>query len=166
MESYCAAKNKLLRSLNPAQIKKQIKCEKSAIVNVDSPWHPRILEGCQAHILTYAIASPADLTARAIELTPEGTQFDVVYKGQAYPCAIPLVGRFNVYNSLAAIAVGLVRNAPMEKILQILSCAPSVPGRLQPVPNPLGLKIYVDFAHSDDALMNVLQCLQELKREG
>ena len=53
----------------------------------------------------------------------------------------------------------------MEKILDILSHAPTVPGRLQPVPNPRGLKIYIDFAHSDDALLNVLDCLQELKKE-
>lgn len=160
MENYCAAKNKLFRSLTPSQ-KKKIKW---AIVNVDSPWHERILEGCPAKTLTYSIATPADLMARKIELSPNGTNFEVVYQGQTYLCKIPLVGRFNVYNSLAAIAVGLIRKAPMETILDILSQAPSVPGRLQPVPNPRNLKIYVDFAHSDDALLNVLDCLQELKK--
>lgn len=164
MENYCLAKNKLLRSLSAAHKKKNISCEKCAIVNSDSPWHKRILEGCSAQVFTYGIASAADLNARSIELTPEGTRFEVIYKGKTYPCRIPLVGRFNVYNTLAAIAVGLMRNAPMEKILSILSHAPSVPGRLQPVPNSLGLKIYVDFAHSDDALLNVLDCLQELKK--
>ncbi len=160
MDNYCAAKNKLFRSLAPTAKKK----EKWAIGNVDSPWHERLLEGCPAKKISYAIASPADLVARHVELTPAGTRFELVYKGQSYPCTIPLVGRFNVYNSLAAIAVGLTRGAPVEKILEILSQAPSVPGRLQPVPNPLDLKIYVDFAHSDDALLNVLDCLQELKK--
>lgn len=163
MENYCLAKNKLFRSLDPSH-KKKAASAKWAIVNVDSPWHERVLEGCTAKILTYAIASPADLMARQIELAADGTRFELVYKGRAYLCKIPLVGRFNVYNSLAAIAVGLTRNIPMEKILDILSHAPTVPGRLQPVPNPRGLKIYIDFAHSDDALLNVLDCLQEFKK--
>ncbi|MCE5316806.1 MAG: UDP-N-acetylmuramoyl-L-alanyl-D-glutamate--2,6-diaminopimelate ligase [Parachlamydia sp.] len=164
MENYCAAKNRLFRSLDPKQKKNAIASTKWAIVNIDSPWHAKIVEGCPARILTYAIAAPADLMAKKIELTPDGTRFEVVYQNQAYLCKIPLVGRFNVYNSLAAIAVGLTRGASMETILDILSRAPSVPGRLQPVPNPRGLKIYVDFAHSDDALLNVLETLQELKK--
>ena len=73
------------------------------------------------------------------------------------------MGRFNVYNCLAATAVGLSRGLPLEQIAKVLESAPAVPGRLQAVPNPLGLKIYVDFAHSDDSLQNVLDCLQEFK---
>jgi len=133
-------------------------------VNADSPWKERILEGCRVPIVTYGIASNADLKAENIALTVDGTAFELVYKGQIYSCRIPLVGRFNVYNCLAAIAVGLARQAPLDKILPILAEAPSVPGRLQPVPNARNLKIYVDFAHSDDALLNVLDCLQELKK--
>lgn len=155
MDNYCRAKNRLFRELSK---------ETWAIVNVDSPWNKQILDSCSAKKISYALTNSADLTAHNIELTASGTRFELDYKGKKYACTIPLVGRFNVYNCLAAIAVGLTQNVPLETILHILSKAPAVPGRLQPVPNGRGLKIYVDFAHSDDALLNVLECLQELKK--
>lgn len=164
MEAYCLAKNKLFRSLDPTKKKQGKTVPKTAIVNGDSPWTPRLLEGCKAPVMTYGILSPADLRAVNVTLGPTGTDFDVLYQGKTYPCHLPLIGRFNVYNCLAAIAVGLTRHAPMNAILDIIRTAPSVPGRLQMVPNGLGLKIFVDFAHSDDALTNVLECLHELKK--
>ena len=164
MENYCQAKNKLFRSLNPDKKKKIKNTAKLAVVNADSPWHQRMLEGCKAKTFTYGILSDADLKAADIELSSMHTRFKVRYKGKSYPCVWPLIGRYNVYNCLAAISIGLARDAPLDSILDILQTPPTVQGRLQPVPNPLGLKIYVDFAHSDDALINVLECLQELKK--
>lgn len=163
MDDYLLAKNKLFRSLNPNNKKKAHPYPKMAIINADSPWHKKICEGCPATILTYAIEADADLKAENIKLSPSGTTMTLNFKGQKVDLAWPLVGRFNTYNCLAAVGVGLSRNIPLEKIVPVLEKAPSIPGRLQVVPNPLGLKIYVDFAHSDDALLNVLKCLQEFK---
>ncbi len=160
MENYCAAKNKLFRSLK----KEKAKRNPTAVVNIDTPWLPKIIEGCQAGILTYGIESEAQVRAKDILLTSSGTTFTVTYQNQSVQCRWPLVGRFNVYNCLAAISVGLLRHEPLEKIVKIMETFPSVPGRLEGVPNPLGLKIYVDFAHSDDALANVLDCLREFKK--
>lgn len=164
MENYCMAKNKVFRSLKPEKKKKIKNSTKLAIVNSDSPWHQRMLEGCQAEAFTYGILSDARLKATDIELTPTHTSFKVQYKGKTYSCTWPFIGRFNVYNCLAAISIGLARQAPIDTIIDILQSPPTVLGRLQQVQNPLGLKIYVDFAHSDDALVNVLECLQELKK--
>lgn len=163
MENYLQAKNKLFRNLNPNKRKKVHPTGKTAIVNVDSPWYKQILEGCQAKVITYGITNRADLMAEDIQLTPVGTSLTLNYKGKKAPLSWPLVGRFNTYNCLAAVATGLTRDIPLERIAEIMSLAPAVPGRLQAVPNPLGLKIYVDFAHSDDALLNILECLQEFK---
>lgn len=163
MDNYCEAKNKLFRSLNPDKNKKKKGIPPMAIVNADSPWVGKMTEGCKAKIFTYGIESQADLRATDIRLTSSGTVFNLNYKNQQLKCHWPLIGRFNVYNCLAATSVGLMRNEPLEKIISILECFPSVPGRLEAVPNELGLKIYVDFAHSDDALANVLECLGELK---
>lgn len=166
MDNYCIAKNKLFRSLSsPAKSKKK-NDNKIAVVNVDSPWHSRMLEGSAANVLTYGIANPADLQAVDIQLTSSGTTFNLIYQGKSIPCSSPLVGRYNVYNCLAALAVGLTRNVSLEQLSELIKNFPPVPGRLEPVPNQLGLKIYVDFAHSDDALANVLECLQELKKTG
>lgn len=154
METYCSTKNKLFRSLSAKQ---------SAIVNADSSWTQEMIKGCSAKLYTYGIECEADFRAIKIHLTPEGTAFTLVYQDQEFSVEIPLVGRFNVYNCLAAIAASFVRADRLEKILPRLSACPSIPGRLEPVKNALGLKIYVDFAHSGDALKNVLECLQELK---
>lgn len=163
MEDYCRAKNKLFRSLDVTKKKKVHNCPKMAIVNADSPWHKKMLEGCKAEVMTYGIAAEADLMAEEIKLTPAGTTLILNFKGQKVPLQWSLTGRFNVYNCLAATAVALSRHIPLKQIAEILSSTPAVPGRLQAVPNPLGLRIYVDYAHSDDALLNILECLQEFK---
>ena len=150
MEDYCAAKNRLFRSLDPT---------KKAIVNVDSPWARKIIEGCRAEVFTYGIDNKADLQAKEIHLTPTGTHLKLAYQDKLTECFFPLIGRYNVYNCLAALAVGL----PFDG--QITETFSQVPGRLELVPNSKRLKIYVDFAHSEDALKNVLTCLHELKRD-
>lgn len=122
-----------------------------------------MIEGCSVPVFSYGIINEADLKGTNIQLSALGTSFDATYQGQTLSCFCPLIGRFNVYNCLAAMAVGLKRNVSLKEIIGIIQSAPSVPGRLQPVPNPLGLKIYIDFAHTDDALANVLECLQEFK---
>lgn len=164
MEEYCDAKNILFRALGQSAPSKFKNRPPQAIVNADSPWLARVLEGCTAPIMRYGIENPADLMASDIQLTPTGTQFILHYAKQHYPCVIPLVGRYNVYNCLAATAVCLHRGYPVEAIIRLLAQFPAVPGRLEPVPNSLDLKIYVDFAHSDDALQNVLGCLSEFKQ--
>lgn len=162
MEKYAEAKNKLFRSLDPGK-KKSHPYLKTAIVNIDNPWNKHIIEGCRANVITYSLLNPADLIAKNIHLSSTGTSLTLCYHGQEVNLNWPFVGRFNAYNCLAATAVGLSRGIPLDKIADIMATAPAVAGRLEAVPNALGLKIYVDFAHSDDALLNVLECLQELK---
>jgi UDP-N-acetylmuramoyl-L-alanyl-D-glutamate--2,6-diaminopimelate ligase len=124
-----------------------------------------MLEGCSANVLSYGIENPSDVQASHICLESQGTRAKVSYQGQTVDCFWPLVGRFNVYNCLAAIAVGLSQKIPLELIASHMTNILSVRGRLQPVKNQLGRKIYVDFAHSDDALMNVLKTLKEIQAE-
>lgn len=161
MEHYGQSKRRLFQNLGKG--KGQKKREKWAIVNQDSPWTPRIVEGCTAHVLSYGIESRADVHASDIRLEQEGTRALVTYQGKSIPCFWPLVGRFNVYNCLAALSVALSQNIPLDLAAHYLSEIHFVRGRLQPVPNSLGLKIYVDFAHSDDALINVLGTLKEIQ---
>lgn len=158
MEAYCLAKNRLFADLHNS---KKGSCY--AIVNNDSPWTEKILEGCKAEIFTYGTKNPSRLFAKDIQLTSQGTKFHLLYQDKQIPCQIPLVGRFNVYNCLAATAVCLVKGHGLETIVPLYSRLPAICGRLEPVENHLGLKILVDFAHSDDALKNVLECLAELK---
>lgn len=164
MEEYCRAKNMLFKELGKESSPKYKKKPPQAIVNVDSPWTSKILKDCTAYLFTYGLENKADLSAKDLQLTPAGTEFNLHFKGNSYPCSIPLVGRYNVYNCLAAAAVCLVKGFAIERIIPLLEKVPFVPGRLETVNNALGLKIYVDFAHSDDALQNVLECLSEFKK--
>lgn len=161
MEKYLEAKNRLFRSLSEKGKKK----DKVAIVNTDSPYAEQILEGCKEKIFSYGVEKKADLQATEITLTSSFTAFTLNYLGKSYSCKVPLIGRYNVYNCLAALSVGIAKKIPFEKLLSYLETLPPVPGRLEPVPNQLGIKIYVDFAHSGDALINVLETLQEVKQQ-
>jgi len=163
MEEYCEAKNKFFRSLNNQRKKHGF--PKTAIVNIDDPWYSKMLEGCSVPMLTYGIDTPCDLQAVNIKLSTKGTSFDLKYQGNTYPFSWPMIGRFNIYNGLAAIAVGLIRGIPFDQIAQVLKTFSAVPGRLQSVPNHLGLKIYVDFAHKEHALRNVLKTLREFRKK-
>lgn len=164
MEKYCAAKSRLFRSLSLSNEGKKSGFPKAAIVNVDDPWQNKIIEGCQVPVLKYGIDQPCDVQASNIKLNSRGSSFDLLFQGSTTHFSWPLVGRFNIYNALAAIGVGIISGVPVDQIAQVMKSFPAVPGRLQPVPNSLGLKIYVDFAHTDDALKNVLKSLSEFKK--
>lgn len=154
MDDYADAKSQLF---------KKLKKDNYACINIDSPWSKKMIEGCKAKILKYGIESDADLKASNIHLTATGTTFDIHYQGKIYKANSPLVGRYNVYNALGALACGLASGVNMEVLIPLLATFPPVVGRVEAVPNPLDLKIFVDFAHSDDALINVLECLTEFK---
>lgn len=161
MEEYAKAKAKLFASLN---MKGKKPFPKKAVVNADSDYFPQMVADCHADILTYSIDQPSDLRASQIHLSAFGTQFEVNYRDEKIPFSSTLTGRFNVYNLLAAIGAGLSQGFPLKQILKTLSTFTTVPGRLERVPNEKGLNIFVDYAHTDDALLNVLETLKELKR--
>ncbi len=97
-------------------------------------------------------------------MSADGSRFVLAYQNEQADFHIPLPGRFNLYNALAAIAVGLTYQLPLHSIATSLAAFKSVPGRLEAVPNQRNINIYVDFAHTHDALENTLACLQELKK--
>lgn len=164
MDNYGNAKKKLFERLGNEKSKKNR--AKWAIVNQDSLWTSHMLQGCSANILSYGIDQPADLRASNIRLEQQGTKVLITYQGQSIDCYWPLVGRFNVYNCLAAMSVALTQNIPLDLVANYISKIGFVRGRLQPVNNSLGLQIYVDFAHSDDALLNVLATLKEIQMQS
>ncbi len=165
MDTYCAAKNKLFLALNQTPQKKCHKVSPTAVVNSDSPWHERILRGTEAKIFTYGINNKATLRAENISLEGNGTQCTLLYEKEKVECFVPLAGRYNLYNALGAFAVGLATGAPLARLVDLMRTFPPVPGRLSPVKNELGVHLYIDFAHTEDALRNVLICLQEMKKK-
>lgn len=163
MEQYAMAKQKLFNSMDSTKRKKNQPFAKIAIVNHDSHWHKQMLQGCTAEMMTYGIENKADLHGSDLRCSSEGSRFKLSFQGQTVECFTPMIGRYNIYNFMAAAAIGLARKLPLHDIVDRLASTPLVSGRLESVPNDLGVKIFVDFAHSDDALQNVFRSLQEVK---
>jgi UDP-N-acetylmuramoyl-L-alanyl-D-glutamate--2,6-diaminopimelate ligase len=158
MEHYAAAKAVLFETLSSG---------KHAVVNSDSPWLERIIQGCKAPILRYGLRPEyADLYATSLQLSPKGMQFKVHYGSEQASFTSPLIGRFNVYNSLAAMGVGLCRGMSLEAVVHALKGFKKVPGRLERLHHTAPLHVYVDYAHTDDALNNVLETLKEIKKRN
>lgn len=160
MEKYFEAKQKLFLQ-NP--LEESHKKKKTAILNADSPWTEKLISHGSSTI-TYGINSNASLKASGISYCQSETVFTVEWEGKKQEVVFPLSGRFNVYNWLAAASVGLSWGASLEKIIEVLQQVPPVVGRLERVKNPLNLQIYVDFAHTEDALINVFDCLKEINQ--
>ncbi|MCI5052938.1 MAG: UDP-N-acetylmuramoyl-L-alanyl-D-glutamate--2,6-diaminopimelate ligase [Simkaniaceae bacterium] len=151
MEEYAEAKSRLFQ-LAP-----------NAILNIDDPWskkmHPKGI------VFTYALDQKADLRATEIALGEKGMQFILEYKGKSYPVVAPLVGRFNVYNLLAAFSALLVKGERIENLIHRIQSFSAAPGRMQRVISTRPFDLYVDFAHSPDALESALKTLREIAQK-
>lgn len=154
MEAYADAKAILFRSLDRSAW---------AVVNIDDPASSVMTRRCQAHLLTYGMTSHAELRGTDFKMNANSMQFNVHYKGEIRPLKTQLIGRFNVFNILAAIGVALVQGMTLADICKAMKTFPGVPGRLERVANKKKLQIFVDFSHTPDALEKVLNALHELK---
>jgi UDP-N-acetylmuramoyl-L-alanyl-D-glutamate--2,6-diaminopimelate ligase len=90
-----------------------------------------------------------------------GTQFALEARGKSYLVRTPLIGLFNVYNVLGALAAAMTCGVEIRRAIDALADAPQVPGRLERVPSRRNFQVFVDYAHTDDALKNVLQTLRD-----
>ena len=156
MDAYAAAKNILFRTLCSDGKKEPI-----AVLNAQDPWTAKVADGTQARIVTYGIDTTADIVASHLQISMASTTFELSYAGQREIVISPLAGRYNVANAIAAAAVFLARGYSLADVARGLSTVSSPPGRLERVTNPLGLAIYVDYAHKEDALRKVLPALRE-----
>jgi UDP-N-acetylmuramoyl-L-alanyl-D-glutamate--2,6-diaminopimelate ligase len=158
MEAYFEAKKKLFTAVGRGR-KKAV-----AVVNVDDPYGRR-LAGCpdiKASLVTYGRAAGAGVRAEEVRLSASGTAFRAVTPWGAAGATLRLLGGYNISNALAAIAACGSMGIPLAASVQRLALMRAVPGRLEEVPCARGFKVFVDYAHTDDALINVLQTLREI----
>lgn len=148
MDEYFKAKLKLFEKAH------------SKIYNLDDPRAKEFHEGT-----TFGIHNAADLQAKNIQISLEGTTFDLHMNGKVFPMKSSLIGEYNVYNVLAAIAAGLKKGERLSTLQKRLATFPGVPGRLERIENSRGIHLFVDFAHTPEALSNVLKTLHTLKKE-
>ncbi|MBS0626327.1 MAG: UDP-N-acetylmuramoyl-L-alanyl-D-glutamate--2,6-diaminopimelate ligase [Verrucomicrobia bacterium] len=153
IEEYAAAKKRLFALLDDSPKK-----NKRALLNADSPWTNYMREGGKTPSWTFGIEQEADVRASEISFDPKGTRFRVSFQGKSELFETGLIGRFNVYNVLGAIALGLHLGAELSELKGPIGSFGSVPGRLERVND----QIFVDFAHTGDSLDNVLKTLREI----
>ncbi len=161
MENYLEAETKLFRLLSqPAEEHKK----KRAVINIDSPYAEHIIKNTQVEILTYGLEQEADIKAHHISSSEKGLRFKVITPAGKTPINFSLPGKHNVYNLLAAIGVGISEGISLEKMRIALAKLKNVPGRFEFIDGGQPFKVVVDYAHTPDALQNVLQTARELTR--
>ncbi|MFH0965233.1 MAG: UDP-N-acetylmuramoyl-L-alanyl-D-glutamate--2,6-diaminopimelate ligase, partial [Planctomycetota bacterium] len=153
MGSYLAAKLLLFRNLG---------ADATAVVNGDDGHSGDFLRAAShAKYRTYAVDRCADFRALSVQTSIRGTTFTAAGPEWSLPVRTHLVGKHNVYNSLAATATAWALGVEKEKIGEALETFAGVPGRLERIDGP-DFSAFVDYAHTDDALENVLGCLRRL----
>jgi UDP-N-acetylmuramoyl-L-alanyl-D-glutamate--2,6-diaminopimelate ligase len=134
-----------------------------SIINGDDPWAPLMIRHAKK-VLRYGLNPEFELFASDLELSSSGMTFNVHWQQETVSFNTVLIGRFNVYNILAATALALSQGMPLQMIAKKLESFSGVPGRLERVANPKNFQVFVDYSHKPDALKNVLQTLSELKK--
>ncbi len=134
------------------------------IVNHDSPYCDDFLKVTAAPVWTYGLKDGADFKAEDISVTAGGTDFDLVFQGETYPVHMSLIGDFNVYNALTAMAICAAEDIPLTEITNAMASAHQVKGRFQRVKEKFGPTVIIDYAHTPDGLENIMETAQKLKK--
>ena len=132
-----------------------------AVINFDDEYGRQI--GPSPHTLRYGFEEGADLRGSSLEMNFDGLRFTVEHAGARVPLTSPLVGKFNAYNILAACGAALSYGLDWTTISKAIANAPRVPGRFESVQQGQPFLIIVDYAHTDDALRNVISVARELR---
>jgi UDP-N-acetylmuramoyl-L-alanyl-D-glutamate--2,6-diaminopimelate ligase len=156
-EAYRQAKKRLFDGLGE---------QATAVINVDDPNGEAMVADCRARVVRYGLTRDADIRGEVRSSTAGGTEFLVHAEGEVFSLHMPLVGRHNVLNALAAAAVVRALGMSWSAISAGLASVTTARGRLEPVllPDhaPPPFRVFVDYAHTDDALENVLSALRPL----
>jgi len=156
-DEYAAAKRRLFEALPP---------DATAVLNRDDPHAARMAEGLPARRLWYGLSPGAQMHAEIAEMGIAGSRFVIRFAGRQTPVNTPLIGRHNVYNCVAAVAAAVALEVDVEPASAALADAAGAPGRLEPVGGDAPFTVLVDYAHTDDALANVLDALTPIKGDG
>lgn len=137
----------------------------TAVLNKDDKKIASLAGSMKSKIVTYSVKGKADIAARDIELSMDGTRFTVKTPKGSFAIQTKLIGMHNVSNILAAVAAAYALKIPTAAIIKGVESVVSVPGRLEAVEAGQPFKVFVDFAHTEDALFNVLSLLRGVARK-
>jgi UDP-N-acetylmuramoyl-L-alanyl-D-glutamate--2,6-diaminopimelate ligase len=156
MESYAAAKARLFETLD---------AEAVAVVNADDKWSDRMIQDCPSRIMRFGFSKRADYRATNVQVTSQGSRFMLTTPDGKAEVSMKLIGKHNIENALTAAAlVGESYGLSVNQIAAGLQDADGAPGRLQIVDAGQPFSVLVDYAHTDDALENVLSALRPITK--
>ncbi len=154
MDNYFQAKARIFKQVNG-----------SVILNVDDEYYSRFKSATNQKLVTFGVYNNADYMAKNIQYTNAGLSYDLVKNGQELgSIKMKLNGQFNVYNSLAAIAVAGLEGMEFPLIQKTLAEIPPVTGRFEVIKTEYSPFCIVDYAHSPDGILNVLKGARELTK--
>ncbi len=160
MENYWHAKRRLFDGRLGTR-------PKHSVINVDDPYGVELaneLERDGLDVIRYAVSAKADVTARELEFSLDGMRFELQTPAGECEFRSPLVGPPHVYNTLAAATSGLVLGYDLEVITRALRKCAGAPGRFERVGHDGDFAVVVDYAHTDDALLNVLRTARDVTK--
>ncbi len=134
-----------------------------AAINIDDPYGKRLTERVSGRIITFGAGEAADFRYDFEQMSINGSVLKFEYDGMKSKFKFPLPGIFNHQNAAAAAATAVGLGLPIEKAVDGLKSAGAVPGRLQPIIMGQPFAVFVDYAHTPDALEKLLACLREFK---
>ena len=153
MEEYAAAKRKLFGQC-------RVGC-----FNLDDPWAPYMMEGAACRCLGYSAQSnDADLVAKDVRLSADGVRFAAVTGEGLCLTRLGIPGMFSVHNALGVLTAGIALGISLEDCCRAMDTAKGVKGRVEVVPTGRDFSVLIDYAHTPDALENVLVTLRDVTR--
>lgn len=159
MDRYFAAKARLFEGVGapPPRV---------AVVNIDDPYGRQLAERIdRSQLVRYGFDAAADFRAEDVQMRAGETRFRMRTPHGKVAMRSPLTGRVNVYNLLAAATAAWARGLTLDEIAHAANAGAQVPGRFEVVPSDNGVTVVVDYAHTDDALRNLITLGRELVRE-
>jgi UDP-N-acetylmuramoyl-L-alanyl-D-glutamate--2,6-diaminopimelate ligase len=157
MEEYFKAKKRLFTEL--------LKEDGTAVINVDDEYGRRLKQEFSSRkILTYGTGARADIRSAGLRAMSGCLDFEIEYAGRVFNLHSPLMGHFNVYNLLAAFAVGVAHGIDEKTVIKGLSAVQNVRGRFESIDAGQDFNVIVDYAHTDDALKNLLESVRRATR--
>ncbi|MBI4726571.1 UDP-N-acetylmuramoyl-L-alanyl-D-glutamate--2,6-diaminopimelate ligase [candidate division TA06 bacterium] len=153
LDEYLKAKLRLFQGLSDSSC---------CVVNVDDPASKNIIESTRASLLTFGLLKPAQITARNIESSLQGTKFQLVTPEGNSEISLSLAGQPNVYNALTACGLGLAGGLSLKAVKAGLEALPEVSGRFQRVSAGQDYEVVVDYAHTPQELERVLITARQL----
>ncbi|HAX84471.1 MAG TPA: UDP-N-acetylmuramoyl-L-alanyl-D-glutamate--2,6-diaminopimelate ligase [Ruminococcaceae bacterium] len=150
MEDYAKAKALLMKNSDVS------------VINSDDDWAQFMKENAKGKVVTYGINSQSDLKAENIKLDFDKVEYSLTSNGESFDIVYNVIGRFSVYNSLAALAVGIIMKADMKRAVKAVAETGNVKGRVEKIKNSRGINVLIDFAHTPDSLKNVLKTVKDI----